>query len=282
MEGTQTFLPARIASNLDALLNTLGTAVGGAVVVLAYRWGGVEQWLLLRNRWFVADSGVAVLLLVTWPVALLFPTAVPLGLGQVVDRLEPWLADVLAGGPFLEWLPVRDIELQPMTPLGQLTAVACGLLAPLLLAYSVVQRPWQRLVVALGLVGVAAMVLSLSSALSFGPAQALVWVRPPVMWGSVVGLMGGVLLVLAPRRACAAAALVALVLMLSMLNQSSSDAYLALTLQTWEQGRFMRFHGLAQWVGWLWPYGALVYAFFRISRPWGHNGPEGFRQFTTF
>ena len=26
------------------------------------------------------------------------------------------------------------------------------------------------------------------------------------------------------------------------------------SLQAWEQGRFIRFHGLAQWVGWLWPY----------------------------
>jgi hypothetical protein len=118
--------------------------------------------------------------------------------------------------------------------------------------------------------------------LSFGPAQALVWVRPPVMWGGAAGGLGGLLLLLAPRRACAAAALLALVLMLSMLNQSSSDAYLAVTLQTWEQGRFMRFHGLAQWVGWIWPYGALLYVFFRVSRPWGHSGPEGSRQFTSF
>jgi hypothetical protein len=66
-----------------------------------------------------------------------------------------------------------------------------------------------------------------------------------------------------------------------MLNQSSSDAYLAVALQTWEQGRFMRFHGLAQWAGWLWPYVALTYTFFRISRPWGRNGPEGFGSFTS-
>ena len=29
--------------------------------------------------------------------------------------------------------------------------------------------------------------------------------------------------------------------------------------QVAEQGRFIRFHGLAQWLGWLWPYAAVVY-----------------------
>ena len=26
------------------------------------------------------------------------------------------------------------------------------------------------------------------------------------------------------------------------------------TLQQWEQGRFVRFYGLTQWLGWIWPY----------------------------
>ena len=31
------------------------------------------------------------------------------------------------------------------------------------------------------------------------------------------------------------------------------------TLQNWEQGQFIRFHGLIQWLGWLWPFALLVY-----------------------
>ena len=38
------------------------------------------------------------------------------------------------------------------------------------------------------------------------------------------------------------------------------------TLQDWEQGRFIRFHGLAQWVGWLWPYAVLLYVLSLIWR----------------
>jgi hypothetical protein len=36
-------------------------------------------------------------------------------------------------------------------------------------------------------------------------------------------------------------------------------------LQTWEQGRFIRFHGVVQWLGWLWPYAALLYVLVRLS-----------------
>jgi (2Fe-2S) ferredoxin len=51
-----------------------------------------------------------------------------------------------------------------------------------------------------------------------------------------------------------------------LLNQAPASAYFAHTLQAWEQGRFIRFHGLAQWLGWLWPYAVLVYVLLRVSR----------------
>ena len=59
---------------------------------------------------------------------------------------------------------------------------------------------------------------------------------------------------------------------LSLLNQAPTSAYFAQTLQTWEQGRFIRFHGIVQWLGWLWPYVTLVYVVLRFSRrgqAWG-------------
>ena len=58
----------------------------------------------------------------------------------------------------------------------------------------------------------------------------------------------------------AALVLLALGIYLSLLNQAPTSAYFAHTLAAWEQGRFIRFHGLAQWLGWSWPYAVLVYA----------------------
>ena len=81
-------------------------------------------------------------------------------------------------------------------------------------------------------------------------------------------LLAALLLVLAlrtPQRLCLVLALVALVWQLAMLNQASADVYFAQTLQNWEQGRFIRFHGLIQWLGWLWPYALLFHLVRRLS-----------------
>jgi hypothetical protein len=64
------------------------------------------------------------------------------------------------------------------------------------------------------------------------------------------------------RRAAAGG----LVLHLSWLNQASTDVYFAQTLQVWEQGRFIRFYGLAQWLGWLWPYATLIYVGWYVAQ----------------
>jgi hypothetical protein len=60
--------------------------------------------------------------------------------------------------------------------------------------------------------------------------------------------------------------LVALVVQLFVLNLAPESSYFAQTLQTWEQGRFIRFHGVVQWLGWLWPYVAIAYVMGRISK----------------
>jgi hypothetical protein len=87
-----------------------------------------------------------------------------------------------------------------------------------------------------------------------------------VQFGVALGAVLALVLLPIPRRGCAALVLLALVVHLSLLNQAPASAYFAQTLQTWEQGRFIRFNGLAQWLGWLWPYATLVYVLVRVSR----------------
>ena len=62
---------------------------------------------------------------------------------------------------------------------------------------------------------------------------------------------------------------VVLAAQLLLLNAAPEGPYFALTLRSWEQGRFIHFHGLAQWVGWLWPYVTLAYLLIRMGRPDG-------------
>lgn len=266
MEALQTYLPARVPSNLDFGLNVLGAASGALVAGLLELMGAIDRWSRFRVRWFVEDARGALVLLALWPVALLFPASVPLGLGQVLERLEAALAGWLQDTPFLEWLPVRDVELQPLVPGAELLCVMLGVLIPCLLGYCVMRTAGRRAVFMpiMLLVGVAAT--ALSAALSWGPAHAWAWLSPAVSAGLLAGLVLAALLLPVPRRGCAALLLLALALHLSLLNQAPASAYFTQTLLTWEQGRFIRFHGVAQWLGWLWPYATLVYVLLRVSR----------------
>jgi VanZ family protein len=268
METLQSYLPTRVPSNVDLALNFLGGWSGAVVASGLERLGAIDHWNRLRARWFVAEARGALVLLALWPVALLFPAAVPLGLGQVLERMEAELAQILGDTPFLEWLPVRDMELQPLVPGAEFLCVLLGALIPCLVAYCIVRSGARRTLFAMLtlLVGVAAT--SLSAALSYGPQHAWDWIHPAVLVGLSAAPVLAIAMAWMPRRACAALALLGMGVYLSLLNQAPADPYFSQTLQTWEQGRFIRFHGLVQWLGWLWPYATLVYL---LSRIWGQD-----------
>ena len=266
METLQSYLPARIPSNVDFGFNTAGTLLGAVLAVALERMGAIAHWHRTRSNWFVEDARGALVLLALWPVALLFPAAVTFGLGQVFERLETAIAEALIDTPFIDWMPLRQFELQPLVPGVELLCVMLGALVPCLLGFMVTRSAVRRamLLVLTLLAGTAAS--ALSAALSYGPPHAWSWLSLPVQIGIVAAGCFGIVLLGAPRRLCGGLLLLALVLHLSLLNQAPESAYFAQTLATWEQGRFIRFNGLAQWLGWLWPFATLGYALVALSR----------------
>ncbi len=268
METLQSYLPVRVPSNLDLALNVAGAWLGALLASALERVGAVDRWSRFRGRWFVPEARGALVLLALWPVALLFPAAVPFGLGQVFERLETALADALLDTPFLDWLPLREIELQPLIPFAEMVCVMLGLLTPILLGYciirSVAHRAWFLLAVLLAGLGTSA----LSAALSWGPEHAWAWFGAPVKAGLALAVVSGLAMLAAHKRVSVAVLLLALGLYLSLINQAPANPYFAQTLQAWEQGRFMRFHGVAQWLGWLWPYATLAYV---LTQAWSRE-----------
>ena len=265
METLQSYLPSRIPSNVDLVLNTLGSALGACTAWALSGLGVIDRWARFRARWFALDARGALALLALWPLALLFPAPVPMGLGQVLERVETALSEALADTPFIDWLPLRDIELQPLVPSALLVCVALGALVPCLLGYCVIRTARQRALFSMLALAVGCGVSALSAALSYGPQHAWAWLDAPVRAGLGLAAMLALLMLPLRRRGAAAFALLALAIQLGLLNQAPASAYFAQTLQTWEQGRFIRFHGLAQWLGWLWPYAALLYLLARLS-----------------
>ena len=74
-----------------------------------------------------------------------------------------------------------------------------------------------------------------------------------------------------PRRTCAVLMLLALAFSLGLLNQAPDSPYLDQSLQLWEQSRYSHFHGLSQWLGWLWPYLVMAYGVALASRREAHH-----------
>jgi VanZ family protein len=268
-ETLQQFVPARVPALEDLALNAAGGALGALLGLALHALGLVARWHALHQRWFAGDGAMALALLLMWPVGLLFPAPVPLGLGQVAERLREWLAESLQG---VHWaqaahdlLAAAPPAASALRPLAEAAIVALGLLAPCMVAYAVVAPGWRRVVMAVCALVLGALGMTLSTLLNFGPTHAMAWLTDVSVPGLVAGLVLALLLVPLPRRVAAGAGLVVLTGLVVGVAQAPADPYFAQSLQAWEQGRFVRFHGLAQWVGWLWPYVAMGWLLSRLG-----------------
>ncbi len=269
METLQNFLPQRVPSNVDAGLNLIGAAAGAGLGVLAHARGGIARWQTLRDQWFTRRSASGLVLLLMWPIALLFPLPLPLGVGQALPRLRALLYDALQDTSAELWAETwlrAEAAARVLPPTGDFLVVLLGLLGPCLVAYSVSVPGWRRVVLSVIATLLAVAVTTLSTALNFAPQHALAWATPQttaaIATGSALALLGAWL----PTRASAALGLIVLTLGVTLVTLAPADPYYAISLQAWEQGRFIRFHGLAQWVGWFWPYAAMLHLLIVLAR----------------
>ena len=256
LEGLQSYLPQRVPSRLDLLLNAVGGAAGALLALLSARLRLVQAWDRFREEWLSHEPPLGYVLLLLWPLALLYPTPVPYGLGQFWLRAQLALSEWLQDTPFAPWLPA-PVEAPALSPLLLALAIALNLGAPLLLGFALLprrsQRAWLLLVWAL----VAPAAGALSAALTHGPAHAWDGFSPPARLGLV---LAGLLALSGLRlscRACAVLLLLTLGLALGLLNGAPESPYFAAAVDAWSGGLFRRIHGLSQWLGWLWPYAAL-------------------------
>ena len=268
MEFLQNFLPQRVASNIDLGTNALGALVGAMIGWQIHVRGGVEAWQHARDRWFIGRSAGGIALLLLWPVGLLFPLPVPLAEGQVLARLQELIAAVVDGTSIAPWFDgwaEATLDSTALSPAGEFALIALGLIAPCMIAFTISRRSWQRIVLALGAAALACFTTTLSTALNFSPQHMLAWSTPQALAALGFAIVMVSVLSAVPRRAAAGIGLMALTALVTVVAQAPSDPYFAQSLQLWEQGRFIRFHGAARWVGWLWPYAAIVYLLARLG-----------------
>ena len=97
--------------------------------------------------------------------------------------------------------------------------------------------------------------------------QIWAWLTQPALVGLALGMLVSLAAAWLGMRASLVLLLVAALVHASLVNLAPTDVYFDQTLQTWEQGRFIRFNGVAQWLGWLWPYALMADVMRRLARP---------------
>ena len=269
-EVTQTFLPNRHPSAKDVAMNVSGAAAGALVGSALHALGLPRRWHGWRRRWFVPRSGGTLALLALWPVALMFPTPLPLGLGQVGEQwrraAEVALRDVPWATALHERLTVVAAPPAPLTAASEGLAIALGLLAPCMVAFSLPQAAWSRLALTVGALLLGFGGMTLSTLLNFGPQHALSWLTPPTLPALLAASMTAAALAAVPRRVATGIGLLALSAGVALVAQAPTDPYFAQSLKAWEQGRFVHFHGIVRWVGLMWPYAAIGLLLAQLGR----------------
>ena len=269
-EVTQIFLPNRHPSLKDVAMNLLGAGVGALAGTCLHLWGVTGRWHLLKRRWLVPRSGGPLALLALWPAGLMFPTPLPLGLGQVGDRLRQGLDALLQDVPWAVPLHTLVTASTPATealkPTSEGLATTLGLLAPCMLAHSIARSGWVRVALTLGLLACGAGGMTLSTLLNYGPHNAMAWMTPATPYALLAATVAGVALAAVPRRVAAGIGLLALAAGVALVAQAPPNPYFAQSLMSWEQGRFVHFHGIVQWIGLLWPYAAMAALLAQLGR----------------
>ncbi|OGA01086.1 MAG: hypothetical protein A2Z64_03680 [Betaproteobacteria bacterium RIFCSPLOWO2_02_67_12] len=254
LEAAQSYLPARVASNVDLLSNVAGAMLGAVAALLAAPWLlGTGPFRRLRARALVAGhrGDLGLTLLALWLFAQLNPAMLLFGSGDLRDLLaEP------AG-------PAYGAEL--FVTVETLTAAA-NLVAVTLLASAMMRPAAPMRLLLFVLLGAALAVKALAFAILMRAEQAFAWFTPGAQQGLAIGVALMLLAVTLSRILRLALAAALLMAATVLVNLAPPNPYTAATLKVWEQGHFLNFNGLAQFVAALWPFAALFYLIHLAAR----------------
>lgn len=256
LESVQMFLPARIASNADLLLNASGTFAGALAgwLFTPPRWPG--EWLTrVRARQFVpggrADLGLV--LVGAWLAVQLLPSAPVFALGDLRERYTPLT-------PFAH-TPETYMTLE--TAVVAASVVAIGTLVSLWLA-----RDTSPLRAALLTVALALTLRTLGAVLAQNPNPAP-WLTPGAIIGIAFGLSLFATVARAPFRGRAALALVAVAAAAAATNLAPENPYQATPVYqlTAALTHLTSLAALLKFVSDAWPVAAVLYLFALVVMP---------------
>ncbi|MRD73417.1 VanZ family protein [Rhodocyclus tenuis] len=251
LESTQSWLPARVPSNLDLACNSAGAALGalGALIIGEHIARRAAAWRHLLDEGAHAELGVV--LLGVWLITQLSPENQLFGTGDLRPLLP--LTPAVAYAAHSYFLIEAAIT--------ALYLLAIGLFARSLLAPRAAPAP-----LIVGFVVLALLVRTLAAGVLAPPQDALAWLTPGAALGLAAGGAALALALLLPGWLRLALGILALLGGATLINLSPANPYSTEALATWRQGHFLNFNGLTRVAASLWPYVALPYLVLTAGR----------------
>jgi len=259
MEAIQTYLPSRVASNLDLTTNSIGTLIGVIIGCVLTPWL-LEKDLLkkIRHRWFVGNMSSGLVIVALWPFAQIYPQGYMFGLGQLVPILSRWMNEYLGIPIDLGEIIRQGAQLTAEQYwLSETMITCCGLIGAVLIFLCLLRptAPKARLVTLLIAVNLSLKTLAL--ALLFKPENAYSWLTPGAEAGLIVGCLMLYGLAFTPAKVQRHLAIFMLTISLLVINFVPGNPYFTDTMASWVQGKFLNFNGAAQFLSVLWPWMAI-------------------------
>jgi VanZ family protein len=251
LEAGQSYLPARVPTNLDVLCNIGGAALGAALgqhFTPLIAGGPLSRQ---RAAAFLPGSDFGLVLIGLWLFIQLNPAALLFGAGDLRDYLAP-----LEGRARR---PEFFVSIEAFTTAANLIAVALllsSLVAP--------GRPVRGMV--LGAVGAALVVKTAAVAILMQAQNVFTWLTQGAQLGLAVGIAGALGALMLPRTTRLALAAVLLMAATVLVNLAPPNPYLADSLKVWQQGHFLNFNGLTRLVSALWPFMAIGYLIYLAAK----------------
>jgi hypothetical protein len=251
LEAAQSYLPARVPTNLDVLCNLGGAAFGAALG--QHFTPLVAGGPLSRAAAFLGGTGTdfGLVLIGLWLFIQLNPATLLFGAGDLRDLLAP-----LEGRARR---PEFFVLIEAFTTAANLIAVA------LLLSVLAAPRGPVRAMV-LGAVFAALLVKTAAFAILMRAENVLAWLTHGAQLGLAIGIAGALGALALPRTTRLVIAAVLLMAATVLVNLAPPNPYLADSIKVWQQGHFLNFNGLTRLVSTLWPFIALGYLIYLASR----------------
>jgi hypothetical protein len=263
IEALQSYLPARVSSNVDLVTNVAGALLGG-MLAAPLASGVIDRGRLAdwRLRWFDRHSSTLLLLVALWPVAQIYPEPILFGNGEVRGALGDFVAALGGTWPTLGSALFGPAEFV----LAEAFVVASAVLA-VGLAFVTAMRPTApRSMLLLALLVAALLAKLLAHAVQFGPERAFAWLTPGAYGGLAIGTLSLLAASAGPRPWLPRFALLALLALIACVNIVPDNPYYTASMQEWRQGAMLNFNALARWLSVLWPYALALWLLFASTR----------------